>query len=568
MPMPELRQKKSWPKLLGFINASLDPHVSCQKPRYGWVDTFCINKTSSAELSEAINSMFRWYRNADLCIAFLDDVSTTAFGIINALQEASEDFSKSLWFTRGWTLQELLAPSEVKFYNRQWKVIGLRNALASLISPATGIDINVVGGGSWSNTSIASRMKWAATRVTTRLEDRAYCLLGIFDINMPLLYGEGEKAFRRLQEAILMQYDDQSIFLWSPPKDISPKGGLKDISPKIRAFPLARALAPALAPDPSWFGDTPLHDLFPTDASPAILTNQGIQIRIPILPNPTSIYQPLFSTSPRSAFLGIVACCPMDDNTTHLAIPLERHSANTPVYSRLLAPPQSIALGKAVPKVDQIQLTRIPNSSAGHLGGLRSVQLVLPPGKKKGLPGIRRRKIETEGPSEKLHVKAVYPGYPPSSNQHTENSGAYRLEPLSPYVIFCLEDEFSGPEEPLFLFMTHLGGVVPWRYSANSTQPPCLREFVSGSIKLETLEHVGGFTMRFSQETNIPAWNLKPQSIFQRKTFIVGGVTYYANLTIFGLREGYVGIVNIHRYGISSTLAKIGLGMLGGWSAR
>jgi hypothetical protein len=549
-----LEQKRSWPKVLGFMNASQDPHPSCPKPKYGWVDTFCIDKTSSAELSEAINSMFRWYRNAALCIAFLDDVSTTTFDIEGDSQ-ASDAFRNPKWFTRGWTLQELLAPSEVKFYNRRWEVIGLRKALASLISPATGIDIKVIETGKWSSTSVASRMKWAAKRVTTRLEDKAYCLLGIFDINMPLLYGEGDKAFRRLQEAILMEYDDHSIFLWSPPRGNTENGRSLPRSDRRKM-----AVAPALAADPSWFLDIPPHDLFPTDASPAILTNQGIQIKMPILRNLAGTHRSLADDLPFNAFLGIVSCCPMDDHTTHLAIPLERYSASTPVYNRLLAPPQPVSLGKASAKVDQIQLTRIPNSIAQPVRGLRSIQLVR-------LPRGKSRKKQVEDPSDKLHLKAVYPGYPPSSSQHTENSGAYRLEPSSPCVILLLEDEFSGPKEPLFLFMTFRGGVVPWRYQANIPQPQCLQDVVNGrSINLETPEQVSSFTRRFSEETKIPALHLRPQDILHAKDFTIGGKKYFANLTILSLREGYAGVVSINKYKFLSTLEHAYLKILGAWT--
>jgi hypothetical protein len=105
LSISELEQKKSWPKILGFINASRNPDHDCPKPKYGWVDTFCIDKDSSSELSEAINSMFRWYRSATLCIAFLNDVSATVTSFrVHSDEESSEGFMKSLWFTRGWTL--------------------------------------------------------------------------------------------------------------------------------------------------------------------------------------------------------------------------------------------------------------------------------------------------------------------------------------------------------------------------------------------------------------------------------------------------------------------------------
>ncbi|KAH9883334.1 heterokaryon incompatibility protein-domain-containing protein [Xylariomycetidae sp. FL2044] len=180
---------------------------------YTWVDTCCIDKTSSSELSEAINSMFAWYREADVCYAYLKDIQPSDHG----------NFRKSLWFTRGWTLQELIAPSRVVFYSRDWGVVGTRDSLCVDIALITRIDVQYLKQGDPQMASVAERMSWASNRVTTRPEDIAYCLLGIFDINMPLLYGEGDKAFLRLQEEIMRDSNDQSLFAWGrqpePSKD-------------------------------------------------------------------------------------------------------------------------------------------------------------------------------------------------------------------------------------------------------------------------------------------------------------------------------------------------------------
>ncbi|KAI8963150.1 HET-domain-containing protein [Daldinia sp. FL1419] len=172
--------------------------------QYLWCDTNCIDKSSSAELSEAINSMFAWYRDSVVCYAYLWDV-----------QEGIDTFAKSRWFTRGWTLQELLAPSKVLFFDYHWTVIGDRGELAGMISSITRIHIDALRDRSTIYSySIAQRMSWAADRETTRSEDTAYCLLGIFDINMPLLYGEGSKSFVRLQREIIKVSNDQSILAW------------------------------------------------------------------------------------------------------------------------------------------------------------------------------------------------------------------------------------------------------------------------------------------------------------------------------------------------------------------
>lgn len=175
-----------------------------------WVDTCCINKDSSAELSEAINSMYRWYKASAVCYTYLSDVSANAFDS----DIVEQQIKSSLWFTRGWTLQELIAPQQVVFYDQQWGVLGTKHTLSRLLSLNTGIDEAILNGESLSRYSISQRMSWASHRVTTRIEDIAYCLLGIFDVNMPMLYGEGEKAFIRLQEEIIKKSDDHTIFIW------------------------------------------------------------------------------------------------------------------------------------------------------------------------------------------------------------------------------------------------------------------------------------------------------------------------------------------------------------------
>ncbi|KAE9371714.1 HET-domain-containing protein, partial [Stipitochalara longipes BDJ] len=165
---------------------------------FAWVDTCCIDKSSSAELSEAINSMYQWYLNADYCYIYLEDLDPNL--PTNARPE--EWLPHCRWLTRGWTLQELLAPKiakNVKFFDMDWRYRGTKLNLGDALSEYTGIPLSVLTGGiAPSRYSVASRMSWAARRRTTRLEDTAYCLLGLFDVNMPLLYGEGTKAFRRL----------------------------------------------------------------------------------------------------------------------------------------------------------------------------------------------------------------------------------------------------------------------------------------------------------------------------------------------------------------------------------
>ncbi|OHF03700.1 HET domain-containing protein [Colletotrichum orchidophilum] len=177
-----------------------------------WVDTNCIDKKSSAELSEAINSMFAWYRGASICYVHLEDLEPGGGGGGGV---SKANLRQCRWFTRGWTLQELLAPADMTFYDGTWEPIGTKETLAYPIASITGIDVDVlIYPQTLSSACVAKRMSWASSRQTTRTEDTAYCLLGIFQIHMPLLYGEGHEAFRRLQEEIMKVSTDQSLFAW------------------------------------------------------------------------------------------------------------------------------------------------------------------------------------------------------------------------------------------------------------------------------------------------------------------------------------------------------------------
>ncbi|KAL7759166.1 hypothetical protein ACKLNR_011593 [Fusarium oxysporum f. sp. zingiberi] len=225
---------------------------------YIWDDTCCIDKTSSAELSEAINSMYRYYQEASICYVYLADIS------------AVSEISNSRWFTRGWTLQELIAPSSMIFFDKHWRHLGTKTSLVQVLSQRTSIAEHILcDSEELETTSIAQRMSWAADRVTTRKEDSAYSLMGIFGINMPLLYGEGDKAFYRLQEEIMRVSDDHSLFAW---KDIAARGGL-------------------LAPTPAAFrgsGNIIPWNPFTAYNSPFTITNKGVHMEAPLIAQDTS----------------------------------------------------------------------------------------------------------------------------------------------------------------------------------------------------------------------------------------------------------------------------------------
>ncbi|OTA82850.1 hypothetical protein M434DRAFT_84339, partial [Hypoxylon sp. CO27-5] len=196
------RSMKGFGKIAGTCRLA-----SARGLRYAWVDTCCIDKSSSAELSEAINSMFRWYTESAVCIAFLEDLPP---------QRSFEHyFSSCKWLTRGWTLQELIAPRVVEFYDASWTFRGCKPELNTFLARVTGIDQAVLSDSqAMFKVPVARRMSWASMRQTTRVEDKAYCLLGIFGVNMPMIYGEGAKAFMRLQEEIVKDTGDLSIFAW------------------------------------------------------------------------------------------------------------------------------------------------------------------------------------------------------------------------------------------------------------------------------------------------------------------------------------------------------------------
>lgn len=199
-----------------------------------WIDTLCIDKSSSAELSEAINSMFGWYQKSGICLVHLEDMFRYGYHFDLKTENESacetrlryehpeltrEDLACCRWFTRGWTLQELVAPRRVHFFDYAWSFLGTKrrdwddtHVMTQWLSHITKIPPDTLAH-EWGFTeySVAQRMSWAANRVTTRIEDRAYCLLGLFGINMPLLYGEGNNAFRRLQEEIIRVSADHSI---------------------------------------------------------------------------------------------------------------------------------------------------------------------------------------------------------------------------------------------------------------------------------------------------------------------------------------------------------------------
>ncbi|KAI0849305.1 HET-domain-containing protein [Daldinia vernicosa] len=341
---------------------------------YVWIDTCCIDKSSSAELSEGINSMFQWYKRSKVCYIYLADVSAEDDPF-----EISSGFRRSRWFTRGWTLQEILAPMELIFFDKAWNQIKIgwlirvanpsrgqdlstlprqgkyfnRLDLLSLLSEITNIPKKALDTGDLSKFCAAARLAWAANRKTTRIEDVAYSLLGLLEVNMPLLYGEGDKAFLRLQEEIIKSRNDDSLLAWGYRLR-------QNEHPKIYSDNV-------LARSPSDF--THCHSFesldndetspqVPLTTSHSAMTNIGIQTAIPIRPIDPKI----------GVFMAILRCAfTVNGHRYHLVVPLvNTKGGGKNHYSRAPgSPPFHIQRAKLFSLINNSRflffLTRVPS---------------------------------------------------------------------------------------------------------------------------------------------------------------------------------------------------------------
>ncbi|KAK4902344.1 hypothetical protein LTR27_001248 [Elasticomyces elasticus] len=303
---------KEWRKGLKTSGQGYEKIIACCRfikarpnwPQYVWIDTIAIDKRSSAELSEAINSMYQWYAQATVCIAYLSDIAGPwPSDKAEFLERTLALLSGSVYFTRGWTLQELIAPKRMIFCSAEWLVLGWKArgsedskfgkltmadgspCITSILSKITGIGSYVLQHPQQhQKRSMATRMSWASRRETTRPEDLAYSLLGLFSVNMPLLYGEGaSKAFIRLQLEIIRKSTDDSIFAWQK-QSYSNSRGLLCPSPK--AFTSARNIWSLCNEEPSQAAHLklcgPLTDSrFLAGRSSYSMTNKGLEFRAP-----------------------------------------------------------------------------------------------------------------------------------------------------------------------------------------------------------------------------------------------------------------------------------------------
>ncbi|WAO84550.1 HET domain-containing protein [Fusarium falciforme] len=261
------RFKPGFQKIMWACNQAVKDKLD-----YVWVDTNCIDKSSSAELSEAINSMFKWYRRSNICYVYLEDVPAMT---LDQCIEPDSVFRSARWFTRGWTLQELIASPNINFFSNDWTAIATKPELALCISEITGIAWSCLLKGRLSKShplrrySVAQRLAWASRRSTTRIEDQAYSLLGLFDITMPLVYGEGHEAFTRLLGEIIHKYADHSFASQLRYVDFLPRSPMEFCDSQSVVVSSSPQLQKHYIP-----GDHPY---------PFHLTNTGLQITLPIV---------------------------------------------------------------------------------------------------------------------------------------------------------------------------------------------------------------------------------------------------------------------------------------------
>ncbi|KAI1417377.1 HET-domain-containing protein [Hypoxylon sp. FL1857] len=430
--------------------------------KWAWVDTCCIDKTSSAELSEAINSMYQWYKDSALCYAYLSDVDEIEFPYTPSTED-EDDGQISRWFTRAWTLQELIAPSRINFYDRGWGNIGrCEGTTARIVSIVTRIpEPLILGKTPLSQYSAAQKMSWAAYRRSTRPEDVAYSLLGLFDINMPLLYGEGErKAFIRLQEEILRETDDHSLLCWTVP------------SASHRAWTIQSVFA--TSPDDFATSGNIKGHLFDSGV-PSAVTNRGLQIRLNLTSRlygeRSHLYHKNVACSIYDAELNAAECEPGKDiHINQMTIILVRtpqvsraHSQSVNRYARLATP----ALGRISIKKCYTDIMEAVRNRAGliyihktlfdweqdrfgqggvHLQNIPIMDIFSPLSKpaEGGVPDhdLKIQSISYSGVEQELHDLSG--GVPPNAEEGITWSPIYN----------CIKFEFPprrAPGSPLFV---------------------------------------------------------------------------------------------------------------------
>lgn len=428
---------------------------------YIWNDTCCIDKTSSTELAEAINSMFQWYRESALCYAFLEDCQGPL-----PYRTGSSSSALPRWYTRGWTLQELIAPKVVHFYSKSWQFLGTKEDHLAELSRVTGIDTYALGGGDLSRISVARRMSWVANRQTTVAEDMAYSLMGIFNISMPLLYGEGMKAFTRLQEEIMQETDDQSVFAWN---DTDMRGTRRGDYGEGNGL---------LAPTPSFFASSSSLAKFYTPRPgrrQTTVTSQGTVVNLLLC----------HDTSSRSndIFFAILDCQIGHIPGVLAGIRLKRTDASGNNFSRIdtsqifqfarVERDGSVAIEGFDPTQEQMQLVEVTSRAIFHNWAPRTVRVLQSPNSQPQLPPGFWLVAPQNVSSAAVSVQAAYPVklwdshnwlmQPPNASSLTPKTGAVQLK-LNGKQYFLIFGAASTKQ-----------GLKPW----------CALEQSSGRVSLE-----------------------------------------------------------------------------------
>ncbi|KAK4207529.1 HET-domain-containing protein, partial [Rhypophila decipiens] len=312
----------------GFAKVVITCRLAAERDKldWAWVDTCCIDKSSSSELTEAINSMFSWYSKSTICYVYLSDFHPHPTALSDHSPSLSTNktddpvlthLSQCKWFSRGWTLQELIAPQQITFLTSSWHPLGTKLSLSTHLSSITKISQPILlYTQSLSSISVAQRLSWASSRKTTRPEDTAYSLLGLFSVHMPLLYGEGgTRAFIRLQEEIIKETNDLSLFAWKIP-------------PSLAEQPDTSRYWGVLSPTPAYFASS--HDIElwgdPMHNSECVWTSRGLKI--------TPVAGGGLSFGARPTYL-LNLQCHRKDKIGHLWILLEQHGCD--VYVRVEA---------------------------------------------------------------------------------------------------------------------------------------------------------------------------------------------------------------------------------------
>ncbi|KIM53140.1 hypothetical protein SCLCIDRAFT_461282 [Scleroderma citrinum Foug A] len=334
----EIRDRAGYQKIFRSCK-----QAEMDKLEWLWVDTCCIDKRSSAELSEAINSMYRWYEKSARCYAYLHDVPYQSFPTKFDSWRYEKFNGWPEWFSRGWTLQELIAPNDVRFFNEDWQFIGDKRTHSSTLQTITRVPQNILTNGfSLTRPCVAQIMSWAADRNTSRVEDKAYSLMGLLGVNMGMLYGEGKRAFHRLQLEIIRMSNDQSIFAWDPDGKIGRSGSVLADEPSY-----FRACSGMQTMEIDKFKKTLNADMSTEEEERLgsfLVTNRGIQI-----------YLPFRSSSGSDTVLAATLQCSASEGQTPVTIYLTLWKSN---YCRFFGSQPETAFPKeSVPTFRQLYLT-------------------------------------------------------------------------------------------------------------------------------------------------------------------------------------------------------------------